>query len=426
VTRRVPPASAALIAVALGVLSAQAPARPAPQDPLALVLLNGHVVDVRDGSIARSATIVMRAGRIESVGKDAPPPGVKPIDLGGKYVVPGLIDAHTHLASLDAARRALESGVTTVRSSGAPNFADVGLRDLAKQGAIAGPDVLASGYHVRPRLAEQAFLDNPSLAPLMDGVDTIDELRQTVRMNLARGVDWIKVLATERAGTPDTDPRKPTYTEAELRAVVDEAGAKGIPVQAHAHGDEGALAAVRAGVRSIEHGTYVSDATLTAMKERGTFLDPTYVIVTDVAAPGGDYDLPALQIRGQHMVHRLRDTIRRAHQLGVKIVTGVDTGYGPASLMRVSHEVAALVDLGLSPLQALRAATLVNAELLRKERAIGVIATGFEADLIVVEGNPLERVEMLQDPLLVVSNGRVAVNRLEFGRTSQSSPSSRR
>jgi imidazolonepropionase-like amidohydrolase len=173
---------------------------------------------------------------------------------------------------------------------------------------------------------------------------------------------------------------------------------------------------VRAGVRSIEHGTYLSDATLAAMKERATFLDPTFVIVTDVAAPGGDYDLPALQIRGQHMIGRLRDTIQRAHRLGVKVVTGVDTGYGPSSLARVPHEVAALVELGFSPLQALQAATLVNAELLRRERAIGVLAAGFEADLIAVEGNPLERVDALQDPLLVVSNGRVALNRLDFGR----------
>ena len=417
-------ASVVLIVSAFGVLSAQGPAKPAPQDPLALI--NGHVVDVRTGSIARAATIVMRAGRIESVGTGAPPADVKTIDLRGKYVVPGLIDAHTHLASLDAARRALESGVTTVRSSGVSNFADVGLRELAKQGAIAGPDVLASGYHIRPRLAEQAFLDNPGLASLMAGVDTIDELRQAVRMNLARGVDWIKVLATERAGTPDTDPRKQVYSEAELRAVVEEAGTKGIPVQAHAHGDEGALAAVRAGVRSIEHGTYLSDATLAAMKERSTFLDPTYVIVTDVASPGGDYDLPALQIRGQHMVGRLRDTIQRAHRLGVKIVTGVDTGYGPSSLARVSHEVAAFVENGFSPLQALQAATMVNAELLRKERSIGVIASGFEADLVVVEGNPLERVDVLQDPLLVVSNGRVALNRLEFGRASSSQGLDRR
>jgi imidazolonepropionase-like amidohydrolase len=403
-----------LLVVGVAAFTAQGSTQPATPDSLALV--NAHVVDVRTGSIARSATLVIRGGRIESVGADAAPAGVKTIDLRGRYVVPGLIDAHTHLASLDAAKRAIESGVTTVRSSGVSNFADIGLRELSKQGAIAGPDVMASGYHIRPRLAEQAFLDNPGLASLMGGVNTIDGLRQAVRMNLARGVDWIKVLATERAGTPDTDPRKQVYTEAELRAVVEEAATKGIPVQAHAHGDEGALAAVRAGVRSIEHGTYLSDATLAAMKERATFLDPTFVIVTDVAAPGGDYDLPALQIRGQHMIGRLRDTIQRAHRLGVKVVTGVDTGYGPSSLARVPHEVAALVELGFSPLQALQAATLVNAELLRRERAIGVLAAGFEADLIAVEGNPLERVDALQDPLLVVSNGRVALNRLDFGR----------
>jgi imidazolonepropionase-like amidohydrolase len=250
----------------------------------------------------------------------------------------------------------------------------------------------------------------------MKGVTLPADIRQVVRANLARGVDFIKVLATERAGTADTDPRKQVYTETELRAAVEEAGLKNAPVQAHAHGDEGAMAAVRAGVRSIEHGTYLSDATLTLMKEKGTYLVPTYITVVDVASPGGDYDQPALLRRGEHMLPRLRSTIQRAHKLGVRIVTGADTGYGPGSLSRISGEVAAFVDLGFTPLEALQAATVRAAELLRLDKTTGALAAGMDADLIAVDGDPLKDPRVLQDVLLVVSNGRVALDRLNFGK----------
>jgi imidazolonepropionase-like amidohydrolase len=250
----------------------------------------------------------------------------------------------------------------------------------------------------------------------MRGVTTPEALKRVVDANLSRGVDWIKVLATERAGTPDTDPRKQMFSEAELRVVVDTAAAKGVPVQAHAHGAEGAFAAVRAGVRSIEHGTYLTDETLQLMAKQGTYFDPTMEALKDVAEVGGDYDNRDLQLRGKQMLPRLRDVIGRAHKAGVKVVAGSDTGYGPASIGRVAVEVANLVDCGLTPLAALQAATINNAQMLRREKQIGQIAEGFEADVIVVERNPIEYVSTLQDPLLVMSNGRIAVDRLNFGR----------
>ncbi|HEY2944864.1 MAG TPA: amidohydrolase family protein [Vicinamibacteria bacterium] len=399
----------ALVASAVASLAAAA-----PPEPIALV--NASVVDVRTGRVSSGATVVLRGGRIESVAPGPAPAGVKVLDLRGRYLLPGLIDAHTHLATLRAARTALESGVTTARSSGTSSYADVGLRELARKGAIDGPDIVASGYHVRPNVAEEAFLGDPSLSDMMSGVDTVDEIRRMVRANLAHGVDFIKVLATERAGTADTDPRKQVYTEAELRALVEEAASKGVPVQAHAHGDEGARAAVRAGVRSIEHGTYLSDETLALMKERGTYFVPTYTTVLDLVEPGGDYDIPALHLRGQHMLPRIRHAVQRAHALGVKIVTGADTGYGPNSVTRISQEVVNLVELGLTPLEAVQAATVTAAELLRLEKTTGAVEAGLEADLVVVDGNPLQDPGVLRDPLLVVSNGRVAVNRLEMAK----------
>jgi imidazolonepropionase-like amidohydrolase len=137
----------------------------------------------------------------------------------------------------------------------------------------------------------------------------------------------------------------------------------------------------------------------------------------DLVEPGGDYDQPALHVRGMHMVPRLRETVRRAHQIGVKLATGADTSYGPASVTRIAHEVGAFVDIGLAPVEALRSATAGAADLLRLEKRTGAIETGLEADFIAVERNPLEQVGTLQDPLLVVSNGWVALDRLEFGRS---------
>jgi imidazolonepropionase-like amidohydrolase len=156
------------------------------------------------------------------------------------------------------------------------------------------------------------------------------------------------------------------------------------------------------------------------MKEKGTFLVPTYATVIDLVQPGGDYDNPGLHLRGSHMLPRLRETVERAHKLGVKIATGADTGYGPNSVTRIAHEVAAFVEIGMTPLQALQAATIVPAELLGIEKRTGAIETGLEADLLVVERNPLSEVGTLRDPLLVVSNGRVALNRLNFGKPSSS------
>ena len=405
--------STVAVICSLSLLSAQGGSAPVA----AIALTNANVVNVRTGAIQRGATIVMRGGTIESIGSGGAPAGTRAIDVRNRYVVPGLIDAHVHIFSLAQLRAALESGVTTARSAGVSNYVDVGMRELVKKGFVPGPEMIAAGYHVRPGIAPEFFLDFPDLGDLMSGgVGNAAAIRRAVNANLAKGVDWIKTLATERAGTPGTDPRKQVYSQEELRILVTTAEASSIPVMAHAHGAEGADAAVRAGVRSIEHGTYLSDETLQLMAKQGTYFDPTADIVNDLAEPGGDYDDAALKRRGEMMRPILRAAIGKAAKFGVKIVAGSDTGYGPNSVARVSREAGELVAAGLTPLQALQAATITNAEMLRLEKRTGVLETGMEADVLVVESNPLENIRTLLDPLLVISNGRIGLDRLTFAK----------
>jgi len=394
-------------------LLALAQGQPQPQPHLALV--NGNVLDVRTGEIAADATVVLWEGKIVSIEPGPAPAGAEVIDLEGRYVLPGLFDAHTHLDDLDRARRALQSGVTTARSASVGSFRDVVIGEMSKAGYIAGPDYLGAGVFVTPYI-EDAVLADPELMRLPVPIQSEDDLRALVRINVENGARVIKTRGTERAGRPDTDPREQVYTEAQLRAVVEEATRLGVFVLCHAHGDEGARAAVAAGVRSIEHGTYLSDETLHLMKERGTYFVPTYTTMIDLLEPGGDYDDPVVKFRGLHMLPRIEDTFRRARTLGIPIVTGADSSYGPESISRVSTEIVNYVKLGMSPLEAIQSGTLRAAELFGIEKETGALEPGLEADLIVIEKNPLEDIRVIQDIILVISNGRVGLKRLPFGR----------
>ena len=205
------------------------------------------------------------------------PAGAVVIDLAGRWLLPGLIDAHEHLRDLEQARAIVASGVTTVRSLHSDHFIDVGIRELHRSGMSDLPDVLASGYMIRPDMSalDGFFLDFPELAILIKGrLRGPDNLKKVVQPNVRHGVNVIMILATERGGTPESDPRRQTFTEDDMAAIVTEARVANLPVAAHAHGDEGAAAAIRSGVRTIEHGSFLSDATLDMMKERGTCLLP--------------------------------------------------------------------------------------------------------------------------------------------------------
>ena len=379
-----------------------------------IALLNCHLFDGMENSIQENVTVLVKGRLVQSIASAAAeiPDGYTRIDCEGNYLLPGMIDVHTHLDTLEQAKRALESGVTTIRSASVPAFEDVGLRALVNAGGIPGPDVVPAGVYVTPNL-EDSILADPRLAGLFNGVNSDEELRLVVQVNADRGVGVIKTRGTERAGRSDTDPRQQVYNRHQLEVIVNEAAKHGLPVMVHAHGDEGALAAVQAGARSIDHGTYLSTETLQLMKEKGTWFVPTYITMLEMREEEYDH---VQRLRGSHMVARLEQTIRDAHRLGVRFATGADNYYDNMSINRISLEVMYLTRFGLSNFEALQAATTSSAELLQLEDRTGRIAEGYEADIILVPANPLEDIMALQDVLLVISNGQVALKRIPFAK----------
>lgn len=383
--------------------------------PANQALTHCMVFNGTDNRIHANVTVLVEGSKVSAIlaPQEPVPDGYDIIDCEGNYLMPGLFDVHTHLDSIEAAKRALESGVTTVRSASVPAYQDVGLRELVKAGGLAGPDMVAAGVYVTPNL-EGTILADPRLAGLSGGVTTDEELQLVVEVNFDRGVDVIKTRATERAGLATTDPREQVYTRHQLEVIVAAAAKHDLAVMAHAHGDEGALAAVQAGVRSIEHGTYLSDSTLQLMKEQGTWFVPTYITMLEMNEE--QYE-GALRLRGSHMVPQLERAIRAAHRLGVRVATGADNYYDIKSINRISLEVMYLSHFGFSNFEALQAATVSSAELLKLDQKTGRIAPGYEADLILLPANPLDDIMALQDVLLVMSNGQVAMKRIPFGLT---------
>lgn len=378
-----------------------------------ITFINANIVNGYQKEPIENAMVVVSGRKIERIETKTsdPPKNSIIIDVQGRYLLPGLIDSHAHLGSLSDARRALKSGITTVRSASVNSFKDIVLREMVQKGILAGPDILASSIFIQPDLGE-AILSDGELITLHKGVNSPEELRRLVRIVLDHGVDWIKTRANERAGILDQDPRRLVYTREQLQIIVEEAAKRGVPVMCHAHSEEGVRAAVEAGVQSIEHGTFVSENTLALMKEKGIFLVPTYSEMFDLTQPFGEYNHPVLQIRGLHMAPRVARNIQRAHKMGVRLVAGGDTGYESHEIARIGIELNEFVRLGLSPLEALQSATTLSAQVLGLSNKTGTIQEGLEADLIVVGENPLENIWALHDILFVMSNGQIALNHL--------------
>jgi imidazolonepropionase-like amidohydrolase len=382
-----------------------------------LDLVNVTLVDGTGTAPRPGVTVSVRDGKISAISDKAPQAGkdVRRIDLGGRFLLPGLIDAHAHIQTPASALVAVKSGITTARVLGDTNLQAIGTRDLIRLGHVPGPDLLVSPGHIRPKPGTAFFMTYPQFGDAIGGeLRGPDRIAEATRAFIGKGADVIKVGASERAGLPDTDPRKIELTEAEMHAAVTEASKKGLYVAAHAHARDGIANAVRAGVRSIEHGTWVDDGTLAEMKRRGTFFVPTLAVMSPLAEPRGhSADDIVLQLRTYHMFASLKAAVRKAHELGLPIAASTDGTYDDSDdtgRVRVAHEIALYRQLaGMTPLESITAATLTGARVLGIESRTGSIRVGLEADLVVFDGDPLAESDMLFEPRLVVSDGRILV-----------------
>ena len=305
----------ALILV-IGVTIMAQPAGPAA-DRVALV--NANVVNVLTGAVQDGQTLMLAGGRIQSVGTAAPPAGVRVVNLANRWVVPGLIDAHVHIASLPEMRAALQSGVTTARSAGVSSYADVGLRELVKKGYVAGPDLLAAGYHVRTFPAPELFLTDPDLGDLIGGVTTVDAIRRVVRANLAHGVDWIKIYTTQDVvgqmhmwKPDDTLVASPSLTLEEVEAIVDEAHRLGLKVACHTYGGEGMNSCLTAGVDAPNHLLELDDAGVKTLVQKKL---PFVVTLDDLNAIFGPFADEAVGLAAGQVIRE----VHRPDQGGVDL-----------------------------------------------------------------------------------------------------------
>jgi imidazolonepropionase-like amidohydrolase len=394
------------------------------------IIRAGKLLDVRTGKILSNQAIVIEDGKIVSVGPDsgAADASAKVVDLSGKTVLPGLIDAHTHitfdpkfgydrlaislpreaLIGAENARITLLAGFTTIRNVGADGFTDIALRDAINAGDVPGPRIDASG----PALSITGGHCDDNLLPYewhateIGVADGVENVQHKVREIIKYGADVIKVCATGGVLSLGDNPQASQFTQEELRAIIADAHRLGRKVAAHAHGAQGILWATEAGVDSIEHGSYIDDAGIAAMKAHGTYLVPTLYL--------GDWFLenapkmnvpPAMLAKGEEVMPAARKNIAHAFASGVKVGFGTDAAVYPHGLN--AHEFAVMVKLGLTPLQSIQAATVNDADLLGWSDKVGVIEPGHFADIIAVDGDPLQDVTTLERVKFVMKGGVV-------------------
>ena len=410
------------------------------QQPVSRVVVRaGHLLEVRSGKTLANQAIVIEGGKIVSVGASAEvktSAGDQIIELPQATVLPGLIDAHTHLdegpenhgyprlavsvprhALIGArnARATLEAGFTTVRNVGADGFSDVALRDAINAGDIPGPRMLVSG----PALSITGGHCDNNLLPFEyhatgDGVaDGIAAVQHKVRENIKYGADLIKVCATGGVLSQGDDPQASQYTLEEMKAIVADAHRLGRRVAAHAHGAQGILWASEAGVDSVEHGSYIDDAGIAEMKKNGTYLVPTLYVAQWVVDNAERMHLTANMLdKAREVLPIARKKVARAFAAGVKVAFGTDAGVYPHGTN--AHEFAVMVKVGLSPLQAIQAATVNAADLMGWPGRVGTVEAGKWADIIAVDGDPLQDVTTLERVKFVMKGGVVVKN--EYGK----------
>jgi imidazolonepropionase-like amidohydrolase len=418
---------ALLLFACLPQLHAQTPAQ---EDavPTTIIIHAGHLLDVKSGRTVDNVTIVVEGDKIVSLGPPMrTPAGAKTIDLPNATLLPGLIDAHTHLTSdpvfgyqelgisipkeaLIGAKNAkitLEAGFTTVRNVGASGYTDVALRDAINEGMLPGPRIIASGpaLSITGGHCDQNLLPYEWHAKSDGAADGVENVQHKVREIIKYGADVIKICATGGVLSKGDDPRASQYTLEEMKAIVADAHRLGRKVAAHAHGAQGILWASEAGVDSIEHGSYIDDAAIQMMKSKGTYLVPTMYLADWMRENAVKIGLPAMYAEKMKSVTAAsRKNLKKAFESGVKIAFGTDAAVYPHGLN--AHEFAVYVQQGLTPIQAIQTATVNAADLLGWKQ-IGSIEPGNFADIIAVNGDPTKDVTVLQNPVFVMKGGVV-------------------
>jgi len=421
-------AAALAAGVAVFGIAAPDPAPKTPVPPARRAVRAKALLDVAAGRLVPRPVVLIEGDRIAAVGTDlAIPPGVEVVDLGSATLLPGLIDCHTHLTTTyrflvyggpmhDAvtahvhARETLEAGFTTVRDLWSKDFIDVALRDAINRGEVAGPRMLvatlaigSTGGHNEDEQGLSPTLRFTDFAGIADGVDGV---RKLVRFEIKYGADVIKIMATEGGGEGDNLVNETQYTLEEMRAIVEEAHRYGKKVAAHAHGADGIKVATRAGVDSIEHGTFVDDEGIRLMKERGTWLVPTGAVEELDEKELAEH--PERRERAELFSRASREGFHRALAVGLKIAMGSDASVLPHG--QNAREIVWLARNGMAPIDAIRAATMRAAELIGWEDRVGAVAPGKFADMIAVSGDPLEDITELQRVRFVMKGGVVARN----------------
>ena len=392
-------------------------------------------VIVGDGTQIANAVVLVQGERITAVGTAAQvrvPTGAKVLDLAGYSLMPGFMDAHTHLTSIDNdggdlavlketaahgaiyatinAKKTLDAGFTTVREAGSTDYVDVVVRDAINRGLIPGPRIHASG----PALGSTGGhadvngwspnLAIPGTGAIVDGADAV---RKQVRLNVKYGADQIKIVATGGILSVGDAVGAAQFDMDELQAAVSEATRLGRRVMAHAHAGDGLKMAVKAGVASIEHGSLVDDEAIALMKARGTYLVPTLIILEEIVSDGARKGVPAYSIaKAKAIAGERRVRLRAAYQAGVKFALGTDATSDIHG--RNGEEFKYMVEiLGASPMDAITIGTMNAATLIGVEKELGSVTTGKLADLVAVKGNPLNDIGLLSHVQFVMKGGAV-------------------
>ncbi len=415
-------------------LTAQAPAAPPPAP--VTVLKAARMFDGRSDAIVANAVVVVQGSKILGAGAGVSiPPGATVIDLGNATLLPGFIDCHTHLTgesgeswladffdglrrppteqaffAAASAKKVLEAGFTTVRDVGSEKDIDVGLRNAIAAGLVSGPRMLVARSALG---ATGGHCDNTGFPPGTFGAEPgvergilhgPDEGRQAVRLDVKYGADVIKMCASGGVLSLGDDVSAPQLTDEELTAIVDEAHRLGRKTAAHSHGDLAARAAVKAGIDSIEHGSFLSDETLALMKEKGTFLVPTCLAGQWTGGKTEKFP-PAIAAKAKAALLAHDEMFRRAVESGVKIAFGTDSGVSPHGLN--AQEFGLMVARGMSPAGALKSAGPVAAELLGLAGEIGTLEKGKQADIVAVDGDPLADIRATERVVFVMKEGQV-------------------